>query len=44
MFLKIEITEMIITGTLSPTGDLRPNLKASTSLFTHEKSAVNPST
>ena len=27
-----------------PTGNLKPNLKASPSLFTHAKSTVNPST
>jgi O-acetyl-ADP-ribose deacetylase (regulator of RNase III) len=33
------ITVMNITGTLPPTGNLKPNLKASPSLFTHAKSA-----
>jgi hypothetical protein len=33
------IIEMNITGTLPPTGNLKPNLKASSSLFTHAKSA-----
>ena len=33
------IIEMNITGTLPPTGNLKPNLKASPSLFTHAKSA-----
>jgi hypothetical protein len=35
---------MNITGTLPPTGNLKPNLKTSPSLFTHAKSAqsVNP--
>jgi hypothetical protein len=33
------IIEMNITGTLPPTGNLKPNLKASASLFTHAKSA-----
>jgi hypothetical protein len=38
-------TEMNITGMLSPTENLKPNLRlASPSLFTHAKSAVNPST
>ena len=32
------IIEMNITGTLPPTGNLKPNLKASPSLFTHAKS------
>jgi hypothetical protein len=34
-----ELIEMSITGTLPPTGNLKPNLKASPSLFTHAKSA-----
>jgi hypothetical protein len=29
-----------VTGTLSPTGNLKPNLKASPSLFTHAKSCL----
>jgi hypothetical protein len=33
------IIVMNITGTLPPTGNLKPNLKASPSLFTHAKSA-----
>ena len=33
------IIEMNITGTLPPTGNLKPNLKASPSLFMHAKSA-----
>jgi hypothetical protein len=33
------IIEMNITGTLPPTGNLKPNLKTSPSLFTHAKSA-----
>ena len=33
------IIEMNITGTLHPTGNLKPNLKAGPSLFTHAKSA-----
>ena len=32
------IIEMNITGTLPPTGNLKPNLKASPRLFTHAKS------
>ena len=32
------IIEMNITGTLHPTRNLKPNLKASPSLFTHAKS------
>jgi hypothetical protein len=31
--------EMNITGTLPPTGILKPNLKTTPSLFMHEKSA-----
>ena len=33
------IIEINITGTLPPTGNLKPNLKASPSRFTHAKSA-----
>jgi hypothetical protein len=33
------IIEMNLTGTLPPTGNLKPDLKASPSLFTHAKSA-----
>jgi hypothetical protein len=33
------IIEMNLTGKLPPTGNLKPNLKASSSLFTHAKSA-----
>ena len=33
------IIEINITGTLPPTGSLKPNPKASPSLFTHAKSA-----
>jgi hypothetical protein len=35
----VRIIEMNITGTLPPTGNLKPNLKTSASLFTHAKSA-----
>ena len=35
----MRIIEMNRTGTLPPTGNLKPNLKASPSLFTHAKSA-----
>jgi hypothetical protein len=37
--LSVCTIEMNITGTLPPTGNLKPNLKASPSLFTHAKSA-----
>jgi hypothetical protein len=37
--LKGHAIEMNITGTPPPTGNLKPNLKASPRLFTHAKSA-----
>jgi hypothetical protein len=37
--VTVRTIEMNITGMLTPTGNLKPNLKTSPSLFTHAKSA-----
>jgi hypothetical protein len=42
ILFNVNPVEVKITGTLPPTGNLKPNLKASPSLLTHAMSEVNP--